>query len=445
MEQRTGGERMTARAYKVEIRATVKGARIRGDVEVDAASEAAAAKAAIKRLRSGPPFKRIPARAFEIMAITEIRSNASFKRTRPHGTPPKRGRMTQAHGGPIKGIDDFVAGLARWLKDSVPSEDHDRVVTAVLSFAIDDPGYIADHTYGEIRDAAERAGYFGKRNPGDLKWKEDEQTITADDGRFRFVIFKETHKIAGIPHYQMHLEDRTARRQGGTFEATTIGQHKLDAERIAYYRTKPVGNPGKRTPQVLNANPCGGSALTLPEPVENPPKRAPSTLVMLGACTELIVDRTSGRTDMDGKRSYDDKRFDFSKKPLRWGLFSDTTGETVYIIHTARPRVVEPADVPSIEDVKEAKRLYAKWSDFKADPHGLGFDLADADATFKHYYGHALVIRYRSDKWTGKDTYYEHIFEKTALVYVGKPSRPQAFAIRSTAVKRLVTARGIVG
>jgi hypothetical protein len=160
--------------------------------------------------------------------------------------------------------------------------------------------------------------------------------------------------------------------------------------------------------------------------IENPaPPPLPGMAVLLGEAVELEVLSDNGR-----RRTF--------KGSGDSALLSDADGDAIAIV---RPDKIKEAD-PSYGSA-DAKKTWHKWSGFTVDAALL---LKVTDRPLKFSLGTATVIRYRSDKWTGKALYYEHKFEtKDFHVWADSSSSPRAILITAFPPRRLVTARGIVG
>lgn len=161
-------------------------------------------------------------------------------------------------------------------------------------------------------------------------------------------------------------------------------------------------------------------------PLENPaPRKLPGQAVLLGEAVELEVISDKGR-----RRTF--------KGGGAAALLSDADGDALAIV---RPDATKDADPR--RGSKDSASTWRKWSGFRVDGALL---LTVTDRPLKFSLGRVTVIRYRSDKWTGKAAYYEHKFESTDFhVWADSASSPRAILITSFPPRRLVTARGIVG
>lgn len=160
--------------------------------------------------------------------------------------------------------------------------------------------------------------------------------------------------------------------------------------------------------------------------IENPsPRKLPGQAVLLGEAVELEVISDNGR-----RRTF--------KGGGAAALLSDADGDALAIVRPSKMRPMDPKSGSA-----DAKKTWRKWSGFTVDAALL---LEVTDRPLKFSLGTAAVIRYRSDKWTGKALYYEHKFEsKDFHVWGDSASSPRAILITSFPPRRLVTARGIVG
>lgn len=160
--------------------------------------------------------------------------------------------------------------------------------------------------------------------------------------------------------------------------------------------------------------------------LENPsPRKLPGQAVLLGEAVELEVISDNGR-----RRTF--------KGGGVSALLSDSDGDALAIVRPDKTRKTDPR-----RGSKDAAATWRKWSGFRVDG---AFLLTVTDKPLKFSLGTVTVIRYRSDKWTGKALYYEHKFEtKDFHVWGDSASSPRAILITAFPPRRLVTARGIVG
>lgn len=163
-------------------------------------------------------------------------------------------------------------------------------------------------------------------------------------------------------------------------------------------------------------------------PIENPARAVNNLVTLLGAALELVVKPPRGR-----QFSYDWHE----ETPKRHALCCPGDLKAVFIFDATNPKAVA---VPAGAAAERA--AWRMWSSFNVDG-ALRFSVPSGVAGV--YLGAAKVIRYRSDKWTGKDLNYEHRFGAGVQVFADNKQHPRVIFITADPPKRLVTARGIVG
>lgn len=262
-------------------------------------------------------------------------------------------------------------------------------------------------------------------------------------------IYKESIAATDAAH-KLYREAKNLTDQKAAWELLTrarIAEHKASG---AYYKAE------HRWTSILfrleYPNPCGGEftprsrkvswsevpekrkrqrkhiaeSIAAKKTIENPaPRKLPGQAVLLGEAVELEVISDNGR-----RRTF--------KGGGEAALLSDADGDALAIVRPSKMRPMDPKSGSA-----EAKKTWRKWSGFTVNAALL---LEVTDRPLKFSLGTAAVIRYRSDKWTGKALYYEHKFEsKDFHVWGDSASSPRAILITSFPPRRLVTARGIVG
>ena len=157
-----------------------------------------------------------------------------------------------------------------------------------------------------------------------------------------------------------------------------------------------------------------------PEPVTN---HAPiPKLALLGTVEEIVIQSHARRSTL---------------RPRGAVLLVSADARTIVI---ARPSSSEACALP--KDSRPARRMFEKWSQFKCD-RAVRIALADKPLTVD--LGSAQVIRYRSDKWSGKPTLYEHVFSGKTTAIADSYRAPHTIRIDGDPPRVLVTERGIVG
>lgn len=155
------------------------------------------------------------------------------------------------------------------------------------------------------------------------------------------------------------------------------------------------------------------------------PKKNPAPIPKLALLGEAIEVETSA----NGKRQI--------IRPAGAVLLVSADAKTIVI---ARPKSTTPTNAPA--GSAGARRMFEKWSRFKSD---RAVRLVIGDKPLSHKLGNVEAIRYRSDKWTGRPTLYEHKFEKPATAIADSPRSPSVIRIDGEPRRVLVTERGIVG
>jgi hypothetical protein len=120
-------------------------------------------------------------------------------------------------------------------------------------------------------------------------------------------------------------------------------------------------------------------------------------------------------------------------------LLVSEDGRTIVI---ARPTSRRAIASPSGGTSSKARGMYEKWSRFKSR---RAWSLTVPARPLAHDLGAVLAIRYRSNKWTGKPTLYEHKFDGKATAIADAPRSPRMIRIDGVPPRVLVTERGIVG
>lgn len=155
-------------------------------------------------------------------------------------------------------------------------------------------------------------------------------------------------------------------------------------------------------------------------------KRNPAPIPKLALLGEAIEVETSA----NGKRQI--------IRPAGAVLLVSADAKTIVI---ARPEVAtRMTNAPA--GSAGARRMFEKWSKFKAE---RAIHLVISDKPLSHKLGNVEAIRYRSDKWTGRPTLYEHKFEKPATAIADSPRAPSVIRIDGEPRRVLVNERGIVG
>jgi hypothetical protein len=97
---------------------------------------------------------------------------------------------------------------------------------------------------------------------------------------------------------------------------------------------------------------------------------------------------------------------------------------------------------PRSADARAAGQIFRRWSKF--EPR-VSIKMQVGDDGPRHKLGRVLVIRYRSDKWTGEPVLYEHKFTGRKFAYADKKTAPRMILVMNTDGGEMITERGIVG
>jgi hypothetical protein len=163
-----------------------------------------------------------------------------------------------------------------------------------------------------------------------------------------------------------------------------------------------------------------------------PGVKPPRQLALLAELVELVVTTRSG------------EQRTIRPKPNTAAMLTDRTGEVLWFVWpTKAKRVAMPPGA------RREKKIFETWSKHKAS---VALKFSTGEAVFPgEPIGAVRVVRYRSDKWTGEPTLYEHEFtsrnvqafadsvRNPKLIYAGIPTHDPRQAVV------LVTSRGLVG
>jgi len=254
-------------------------------------------------------------------------------------------------------------------------------------------------------------------------------------------------RITGAELYGRHMDERDTRL--GWYE-----QCRLSYEPIAE-----APKPKKRS----RKNPCGGeftprsplvhwskdpekrkrqrqhiresiAARGNPEIVE-PPEWLPtaiippSTFALLGECVEVEVKSTRGRAHRL-----------IAPRANSCALLASADAQTLWLVWPSSTRHTRK---PNGAEARATAKLYRKWSKF--DPR-VAIKMEASDRGPREKIGEVIAIRYRSDKWTGEPTLYEHKFTShNVRAYADNKRAPRMIAIFDPNGRVLVTESGITG
>lgn len=225
----------------------------------------------------------------------------------------------------------------------------------------------------------------------------------------------------GWPHVWKHAREAIDR---GEFELNPsgfwIGSLALDVGRRA-------GAEAKRRARKRRAKSNPEIEPDAPELSEH------NTFALLGELIEIEIEGTRG-----GRRT-------IRPRANSAALLSSSHATTLWIVWPASTRRTRK---PKDAEARAAGKLYRKWSKFSPR---VAIKMEASDTGPRTLIGYARVIRYRSDKWTGKPTLYEHTFKgKDIGVWADNSRAPRMIAIMGPhgygmAGAVLVTERGIIG
>ena len=145
--------------------------------------------------------------------------------------------------------------------------------------------------------------------------------------------------------------------------------------------------------------------------------KLPKALVVLGIALDLQLEEGELRKRIAWRR--------------RHVLCADESKDTLYILPELRKRA---GDVDE-GDLSKLRNVYRLWSGFESKRAQRG-TVKLGEARLR---GRARAIGYRSDKWTGKQTDYQHDFDHPPRV----TQHGEVYRIKGAHLR--VTPRGVVG
>jgi hypothetical protein len=158
--------------------------------------------------------------------------------------------------------------------------------------------------------------------------------------------------------------------------------------------------------------------------------KPPRTLALLAELVEMVV------------KSPDGTERTIRPKPNTAAMLTDRTGEVLWFVW---PTKTKRAALP--RGARGEKRIFETWSKHRAS---VSLKLSTAEKFPATPIGVLRVVRYRSDKWTGEPTLYEHEFtSKNVKAYADNARTPKIILAsvpshdpRQAAI--LVSSRGLV-
>lgn len=224
------------------------------------------------------------------------------------------------------------------------------------------------------------------------------------------------------------------REASAEFDATSSQlTDAIERRNRAEFDYKRIVAPGQINPRKRKAK-RKTSARPNPEIVE-PPEHLPtaiippSTFALLGECVEVEIKSTRGRAHRL-----------IAPRANSCALLASADAQTLWLVwpsstrHTRKPKGAEAS---------AAAKLYRKWSKFKAR---VALKMEASDRGPREKIGEVIAIRYRSDKWSGEPTLYEHKFTShNVRAYADNKRAPRMIAIFDPNGRVLVTESGITG
>lgn len=165
-----------------------------------------------------------------------------------------------------------------------------------------------------------------------------------------------------------------------------------------------------------------------PMPGVKPPRR----LALLAELVELVVTTPNG------------EQRTIRPKPNTAAMLTNSTGDVLWFVWPTKAK-----RVPMPPGARREKKIFETWSKHKASV-ALNFSTGEAAWPYEPL-GVVRVVRYRSDKWTGEPTLYEHEFTSRGVKAFGDKVKNPKLIVASipTFDQRqavtLVTSRGLVG
>ena len=153
----------------------------------------------------------------------------------------------------------------------------------------------------------------------------------------------------------------------------------------------------------------------------NPAPILPAEMALLGEACELHM--------KDGRR--------FKWPNNRAALLASADARTIAIVRPTR------ATLGKGRPPSGAAKMYEKWSQFRAH-NAARLELPDVDDLGVDL-GACNLIRYRSDKWTGKPQLYEHRFTGNTAAHAESSRAPRVILVTGKPSRVIVNERGIVG
>lgn len=300
----------------------------------------------------------------------------------------------------LEGIAEFLAGNHAWIRSDARDD--------MIEYTLEHPDVIGRLKWGEVFELAD---YHARlrlpmANPSAT---EVERADRAAQAAFRR--WSRSGKLKDPAFWRKAAKSPRLDAKGKRI----LREAARDVERKGSPRANPAIVPHAREHR---------DPLT---PGTMPPRK----LALLAELVELVVKSPNG-----SERT-------IRPKPNTAAMLTDSTGEVLWFVWPTRAkRVAMPTGA------RREKRIFETWSKHRAS---VALKLSTGEKFPHTPIGVVRVVRYRSDKWTGEPTLYEHEFtspnvkayadnaRSPRLIFAGIPAHDPRQA------EILVTSRGLVG
>lgn len=157
--------------------------------------------------------------------------------------------------------------------------------------------------------------------------------------------------------------------------------------------------------------------------------KPPETFAMLGELVEVVIRRP------------DDSERTIRARENAAALLATKTETDLWIVWPSSHKIGKLPRGAAAE-----KKLFRKWSGFNPS---VSIKFSASDKLPGAFFGWVLIIRYRSDKWTGEPELYEHRFEVPRPCYADNARSPKTILVMSPSSRgektlKIVSSRGLV-